>query len=140
MEQPSAPDSSNRPVKIVVADGHPVIRKMVTQTLKENPRFEVIAEAKDGLEAIEKVVALKPDAVVLNVILPVLNGFDAARRIRKSSPEVAIVVLSTNADRQFIEEARKIGVRAYVPKSEAAIALVKAVEAAIGNDEFFVVE
>lgn len=141
MKEQSRTDSSSiHAVKIVVADDHPVIRRMVIQTLKEHPRFDVIGEAQDGLEAVKKVESLKPDVVVLNVTMPVLNGFEAARRIRNSVPEVAIVILSTNADRRFIDQARKIGVRAYVPKSEAGVALVKAVEAAIRNDEFFVVE
>jgi two-component system, NarL family, response regulator NreC len=105
----------------VVADGHPEIRRLVIRTLKEHSRFEVVAEAKDGVEAVEKAVELKADAVVLDVILPVLNGFDSASRIRKSLPEVAIVILSSHADSQFISEAKKIGVRAYIPKSAAAV-------------------
>lgn len=73
----------------------------------------------------------KDRVFVLTYILPELNSFDGARRIRESLPKVAIVILSAHADSHFIREAKKIGVRAYVPKSEASIALVKAVEAAI---------
>jgi DNA-binding NarL/FixJ family response regulator len=91
-------------------------------------------------EAVDKAGALKPDVVVLNIKMPVLDGFEAALRIRKNLPEVAIVILSSEADRRLIDEAKKIGVRAFVPKTGAAVALVKAIEAAIRNDEFFVVE
>ena len=91
-------------------------------TLKEESGFDVIGEAENGLK------------------IPVLDGFEAARRIRQNLPEVAIVILSSEADRRLIDEAKKIGVKAFVPKTEAAIALVKAIEAAIRNDEFFVVE
>lgn len=139
MQHLSIADPLPQPVKIVVADGHPAIRKLVARTLKEHPQFEVVAEAKDGIEAVERAVELKPDAIVLNVILPQLNGFDAARRIRKSLPGIAIVILSAHADRHFISEAKKIGIRGYVPKSEAAAVLVNAVEAAVRNEEFFVV-
>jgi len=130
----------SRPVKILVAADHPVVRKTVISALKEESHYDVIAEAENGLEAIQKVEALKPDVVVLNITMPVLDGFEAARRIRKNFPEVGIVILSTHADRRFIDEAKKIGVRAFVPKTEAAVALVKAIEAAIRNDEFLVVE
>jgi DNA-binding NarL/FixJ family response regulator len=128
------------PIKILVADDHVMIRKIVTSTLEQEAGFEVVGEAVNGLEAVRKAEALKPNVVILNVTMPVLDGFEAARQIRKKLPEVAIVILSSNADRQFIEEAKKIGVRAYVPKNEAAVALVKAVQAAIRNEDFFFME
>jgi DNA-binding NarL/FixJ family response regulator len=132
--------SSRAPIKILVADDHVMIRKIVTSTLEQQAGFEVVGEAENGLEAVRKAEVLKPNVVILNVTMPVLDGFAAARQIRKKLPEVAIVILSSNADKQFIEEAKKIGVRAYVPKNEAAVALVKAVEAAIRNEDFFIME
>ena len=136
----SASVSSRRPIKILVADDHVMIRKIVTSTLEQEAGFEIVGEAENGLEAVRKAEALKPNVVILNVTMPVLDGFEAARQIRKKLPEVAIVILSSNADKQFIEEAKKIGVRAYVPKNEAAAALVKAIEAAIRNEDFFIME
>lgn len=109
-------------------------------TLNQEPRFQVVGEAVDGLEAVDKAEKLKPDVVVLNITMPVLDGFEAARRIRQKLPQTAIVILSSDVDKRFIAEAKKVGARAYVPKSEVAVALVKAIEAAIKNDEFFVVE
>ena len=132
--------SSRPPIKMLVADDHVMIRKIVTSTLEQEAGFEVVGEAENGLEAVRKAEALKPNVVILNVTMPVLDGFEAARQIRKKLPEVAIVILSSNADKQFIEEAKKIGVRAYVPKNEAAVALVKAIEAAIRNQDFFIME
>jgi DNA-binding NarL/FixJ family response regulator len=140
MATPATSAPLKRPVKILIADDHAVIRQMVAATLKEESGFDVIGEAENGLQAIDKATLLKPDVVVLNIKMPVLDGFEAARRIRKTLPEIAIVILSSEADRRFIEEAKKIGVRAFVPKTEAATALVKAIEAAIRNDEFFVVD
>ena len=74
---------------------------------------------------------MKPDVVVLNVTMPVLNGFQAAQEIKKIIPQVALVVLSSHADKRFVDEAKKISVRAYVAKSKAGDTLVKAVEAAV---------
>ena|ERR1700676_1425024 len=139
-ELSAATSVSRPPIKILVADDHVMIRKIVTSTLEQEAGFEVVGEAENGLEAVRKAEALKPNVVILNVTMPVLDGFEAARQIRKKLPEVAIVILSSNADKQFIEEAKKIGVRAYVPKNEAAAALVKAIEAAIRNEDFFIME
>src|SRR5271156_3846796 len=126
----------DRRVRILIADDHPIIRRVVRSTLQQHPHFEICGEAVNGAEAIEEAKKLKPDVVVLNVSMPVLNGFDAAREIKKALPESAIVILSQNADKQFVEEAKKIGVRAYVAKSKAGEALVKAVEAAILGEDF----
>jgi DNA-binding NarL/FixJ family response regulator len=76
--------------------------------------------------------------VVLNVTMPVLNGFQAAHKIKQELPQSAIVILSSNADRHFVEEAKKIGVRAFVAKTKAGEALVKAVEAAVRGEDFVV--
>jgi len=72
--------------------------------------------------------------------MPVLNGFDAAREIKRQVPQSAIVILSTHADRFFIEEAKKVGVRAYVAKSKVGEALVKAIEAAVKGEDFILLE
>jgi two-component system response regulator NreC len=129
-----------RRVRVLIADDHPVIRRMVRSTLQVHPGFEVCGEAEDGAQAIEEAKRLKPDVVVLNVTMPVLDGFEAAREIRTSLPESAIVILSSHADQGFIEIARKIGVRAYVAKTKAGKALVKAIEAAVRGEDFVLIE
>jgi two-component system, NarL family, nitrate/nitrite response regulator NarL len=130
----------DRRLRILIADDHPLIRKTVRSTLERHPRFEVCAEAEDGLKAIEEAHKLKPDVVVLNVSMPVLNGFEAAREIKASLPETAIVILSANVDQRFIEEAKKVGARAYVAKTKAGEELVKAIEAAVIGGDFVLLE
>ncbi len=127
-------------IRVVLADDHPTIRGMVRSVLEEHPHFEVCGEAENGAEAIEEVKRVRPDVVVLNVTMPLLNGFQAARQIRKQIPETAIVILSSHADKHFIAEAKKIGARAYVPKSKIGQALVEALEAAVRGDDFIVLE
>jgi DNA-binding NarL/FixJ family response regulator len=127
-------------IRVVVADDHPIIRGLVRSALQQHPRFEVCGEAENGAEAIEVVKQVRPEVVILNVTMPLVNGFEAAREIKKQVPETAIVILSSHADKHFIEEVKKIGVRAYVPKSKVGQALVKALEAAVAGDEFIVVE
>jgi two-component system, NarL family, nitrate/nitrite response regulator NarL len=86
------------PIRIVVADDHPIVRGMVRSALEEHPHFEVCGEAENGAEAIEEVRRVKPNVVVLNITMPLVNGFEAAREIKKQAPETAIVILSSHAD------------------------------------------
>ena len=109
-------------------------------TLQVHPEIEVCGEATGGAQAIEEAKKLNPELVVLNVTMPVLDGFEAAREIKTVLPKTAIVILSQHADRQFVEEAKKIGVRAYVAKSKARKALLKAVEAAVIGEDFVLIE
>src|SRR6202161_1821975 len=120
---------TGRKVRVLIADDHSIIRRIVRSTLKANPRFEVCGEAENGAEAIEEAKKLKPDVIVLDVSMPVLNGFEAAREITPILPTTAIVILSSSTDRRFIEEAKKVGARAYVAKTKAGEDLVKAIEA-----------
>ncbi len=129
-----------RRVRVLIADDNPIIRRIVRSTLQANPHFEVCGEAENGAEAIEQAKKLKPDVVVLDISMPVLNGFEAAREIKKTVPESAIVILSQNADRRFVEVAKKIGAQAYVAKTKAGEALVGAVEGAVLRNDFLLVD
>ena len=123
---------------MLLADDHPLIRRMVRSTLQQHEHLEVVGEAEDGTQTVEQAKKAKPDVVVLNITMPHLNGFQAAREIKKHLPQSAIVILSTHADEYFVEEAKNIGVRAYIAKSRVGDALVKAVEAAVKGEDFVV--
>jgi DNA-binding NarL/FixJ family response regulator len=131
---------AERRVRVLIADDHPAITMTVRSTLERHPRFEVCGEAPDGAKAIEEAEKLKPDVVVLNASMPVLNGFEAAREIKKNLPKTAIVILSSNTDQRFIEEARQIGARAYVAKTTAGEKLINAIEAAVVGGDFVLME
>jgi DNA-binding NarL/FixJ family response regulator len=135
----SALPTPQRRIRVLVADDHPVIRKMVCSAFLNHSYIDVVAEAKDGSEAVEIAKNTRPDVVILNISMPKLNGFQAAREIKKHVPESAIVILSTHADKHYVEEAKKLGVRVYISKSEVA-ALAEAVEAALYGEEFIVME
>jgi DNA-binding NarL/FixJ family response regulator len=116
-----------------------MIRKKNRIVLEGHPRFDVCAEATDGAEAIEQALRLTPDVAVLNITMPVLSGLEAAREIRVKLPECAIVILSSHADHQFIEEAKRVHAQAYVAKMEIGEALIKAIEDAVDSSEFILV-
>jgi len=127
-------------IRILVADDHPTILEMVKTILKAHHGFEVVGEARDGQHAVSLAESLKPDVIVINVTMPKMSGFEAARRIRVHVPDSAIVILSSHKDKQFIEEARKAGANGYVGKSDAAEQLIRAIESTVKGEEFFLVE
>jgi DNA-binding NarL/FixJ family response regulator len=132
------PIPPTRRIRVLIADDHPVIRKVVRLTLEQQPHLEVCGEAVGGAQAVEKAKEIKPDVVVLNVTMPIMDGFAASREIKRHIPETAIVILSSNVDKRFLEEAKRIGARAYVSRSKAGSALVTAIEAALQGEDFIV--
>jgi CheY-like chemotaxis protein len=129
-----------RNVRILIADDFPTILELVKNILNAHPGFEVVGEAHDGDHALALAEVLNPDVVVLNVTMPRMSGFEAARRIRSRFADCAIVILSSHKDEQFIAEARKAGAKGYIEKSDADEQLVRAIESAMKGEEFFVVE
>ena len=128
-----------RKTRLLVVDDHPAIRRAIRCALQSHPDVEVCGEAVDGSQAIEEAKKLKPDVVVIDVTMPVLNGFEAAREIKKILPESAIIIFSQNSGPDFVDEAKRIGARAYVAKKKAEV-LVSAVEVAIRQGDFFLAE
>jgi CheY-like chemotaxis protein len=131
---------AKRNLRILIADDIPTILRLVKQILNAHAGFEVVGEARDGDQAVSLAETLRPDVVVLNVTMPMMSGFEAARRIRVRVPDSAIVILSSHKDKQFISEARRAGANGYVEKSQADEQLVHAIESAVKGEEFFVVE
>ena len=98
---------------------------------------EICGEAENGKEAIEKAHEMKPDLVILDITMPVLSGFEAAREIRKTLPHVPILILSMHESNQLIEEAKKIGVQGYVTKTQVGGTLLQAVDSLLRKEAFF---
>jgi len=103
---------------ILIADDSPVIRKTLRQTLEREDAWEVCGEAADGRQAVEKAQRLKPDLVVLDLSMPVMNGLEAARELTRISPSLPLVMFTNFDTPQLTNEALSAGVRAVVPKSE----------------------
>jgi DNA-binding NarL/FixJ family response regulator len=123
-----------RRARILIVDEHDALRRAIRNLLESSREFEICGEATNGVEAVEKAAALKPDVVVLNILLPVMDGFEAARKIRMVSPRSRIVILSSHTDERLLEEARNVGAVCYVPKAEAGRELLDAVKAAAGGE------
>jgi two-component system, NarL family, nitrate/nitrite response regulator NarL len=127
-------------VRVLIADDQPGIRKRVYLTLAARIGLEACDEAANGAEAVQLAHDFNPDLIILDITMPVMNGLDAARRIKQFSPETPILILSMHKSRQLMEEAQKIGVQGYVVKAEAGQNLVPAANAALQHETFFPTE
>jgi DNA-binding NarL/FixJ family response regulator len=124
-------------VRILVVDDHEAVRKGVCAILSSRLDIEVCGEAVNGKEAIEKAKELRPDLVILDITMPVLNGFDAAREILKILPKTLIIMLSTHLTNQLVAQAKSSGAKGYVTKTQAGGTLLKAVDALLNNNTFY---
>lgn len=115
------------PIKIVLADDHLIVRQGLHALLDAEADFDVIGETGDGISAVELVKKLNPDVVVLDLMMPGLNGIDAARQINKQTPRTKIIILSMYDDEGFVLEALSNGVSAYVLKDTGSADLIHAV-------------
>jgi two-component system response regulator NreC len=121
---------------IVLADDHHVVRQSFRLLLDAEPDFHVLGEAASGLETIELVEHLHPDVLVVDLMMPELNGIEVARRIKKQLPNTVIVVLSMHENEAYVVEALRAGVSAYVLKKSTAQELVYAIQQGIAGHLF----
>ncbi len=126
-----------KPVRILLADDHTVVRKGLRLLLENVAEFQVIADAANGRDAVSLAEQHRPDVVVMDVAMPILNGIEAARQITAKQPSTAIVFLSMHGDESYVLRALKAGARAYLLKDSAESDLIQAVKAVSEGKAFF---
>jgi DNA-binding NarL/FixJ family response regulator len=123
-------------IRIFIVDDSEPWRHAICSLLREHKDLEIICEGSDGLEAVEKSAALQPDLILLDIGLPNLNGLEAARQIRKVSPNSKIIFLTSHSDPDLVQEALRIGAMGFVAKTAAASDLLPAVVAVMRDQRF----
>jgi len=122
--------------RILIVDDSPLVRDRLRQMLQQHADWKVCGEAASGRDALEKVKQSAPDLIVLDFLMPGMNGLQAARELGRMVPRVPILMFSMHLSRQFIDEARHVGVRGAVAKSNP-LQLVEGVEALLRDESYF---
>jgi len=122
--------------RILVVDDFHSFRAWVSSVLQNEPLLQVIAEASDGLEAVQRAQTVRPDLIILDVGLPKLNGIEAARIILKAVPNVKMVFLSQECSVDVVSEAIRLGALGYVAKAHAAAELLKAIQTVLQDKRY----
>lgn len=115
-------------IKILICDDHPLFRVGVKAILSSQPELEVVGEAADGKEAVQKAIRLRPDIVLMDIGMPVMKGFEAARRIGKVRPEIRVLILTVYDDEDLVARCLDAGVAGYVLKDTPPLQLVYAIQ------------
>jgi two-component system NarL family response regulator len=116
-------------IRVLVADDHELFRRGLKMVLESEDGIEVIGEAADGEEAVAKASELAPDVVLMDVRMPRVNGIEATRRIRQSSPSIPIIVLTVSDEKDDLDEAVRAGATAYLLKEVSIEEVADAVRA-----------
>lgn len=121
-------------IRVVLADDHSVVLAKVRGALGDE--FEVLAAVENGAKAVDAVVMLNPDVLVIDISMPVLDGLQAARQLQKANSRVKIIFLTIHEDRDFVAAALSLGASGYVTKGRLSTDLVPAIHAALQGRTF----
>src|SRR6266516_4816558 len=124
------------PMRILIADDHGIVRSGLRLLLDRQPDMEVVAEAEDGVDALEKAVADRPDLAILDISMPRMTGLQATHEIKRQAPDTQVLILSMHDDERYLFEALRAGAAGYVLKRAADQDLVDAVRAAGRGEPF----
>ena len=128
--------NTTKKIRVLLADDHAIVREGVKRILMAEPDLEVVAEAEDGVEAVEQAKQLKPDVAVLDISMPGINGIEATKQIKAALPETHILALTMHTDDAYVFQLLKAGASGYVLKRAAATDLVQAIRAAQRGEAF----
>lgn len=122
--------------KVLLADDHTIVREGILSLLQADPSIVVVGTAENGQEVVEKARRTFPDIVVMDIAMPLLNGIDASRQLKRLMPNTQVIVLTMYADEEYVVRALEAGVRGYLLKKSAAAELFQAIRAVERGDYY----
>ena len=125
------------PIKVLLVDDHAVVRDGIRARLERSADFEVVGEAVNGREAIQRVEELNPDVVLMDISMPVMNGMDAARYLRDSHPETKVIILTMHEHKEYIQGVIRCGAQGYIVKDVTAQEMISAIKTVIGGETYY---
>ena len=108
------------PITVLVAEDHAIVRQGLCALLKADAQFRIVGEAQDGREAVAMARTLKPDVILMDIAMPVLNGLEATRQILAANPAAKVVILSAHSDDAYVERMNAAGVAGFLEKQTSA--------------------
>ena len=123
-------------ITILIADDHPIVRQGLRQTIEEDRRLHVVAEAGNGQEALAAISEYSPQVAILDVDMPVMNGFDVARAVRDKGLETEIVFLTMHRDEDLFNEAIDLGAKGFVLKDSALADIIECVKTVAASQHY----
>ena len=124
------------PIRVLLVDDHRILREGVRALLAGEPGIEVVGEAEDGESAVAQAGRLKPDVVLMDMVMPHLGGLEATARIKEQHPDIMVLIMSMHDNDEYVQQVIKAGASGYVLKGVAADDLVRAIEAVDGGASF----
>ncbi len=123
-------------ITVALADDHNIVRQGLRKLLEAEQCFRVVGEASDGFEAAQMVENVRPDILVVDVMMPGMNGLEVTRQVRKRSPKTRVIVLSMHADNGYVLEALRAGAKGYVLKESVVGDLIEAIRQAFAGRRY----
>ena len=127
---------SAKTITIFLADDHTIVRQGLAKLLEGEPNLRVVGEAENGREAVAKVEKLKPDIVLMDIAMPMLNGIEATRQIRKICPQTKVIILSMHSHGRYISELFGLGASGYLLKSSTGTDIINAIHTALKGSTY----
>jgi len=126
-----------RTIKVMLADDHTLIREGFRSLLGKNERFEIVGEAENGRELMEKITNTNPDVVLIDINMPQLTGLEAMERITNTHPEIKFIILTMHEEREYIMRALSAGAKGYLFKNVEKAELEKAIKTVYDGGKYF---
>jgi two-component system, NarL family, nitrate/nitrite response regulator NarL len=124
-------------IRLLLADDHPIVLDGIRSHLRAQPEFEIVGQAANGLEAIQKAKALLPDVVLMDITMPQMNGLEATSHLRKEVPDTKVLILTMHDSKEYIAQMLRMGARGYLLKDGSPAELVRAIKAVHAGEVVF---
>jgi two-component system nitrate/nitrite response regulator NarL len=133
----NARKSREKKIRLLLVDDHPIVLDGIKSHLCAQPEFEIVGEASNGLDAVQKSKALLPDVVLMDITMPQMNGLEATAMMRKQAPLAKILILTMHNSKEYIAQMIRAGARGYLLKDGSPAELVRAIKAVHAGEVFF---
>ena len=132
-----ASKARSQKIRLLLVDDHPIVLDGIKSHLRTQPEFEIVGDAANGEEAIEKARSLLPDVVLMDITMPQMNGLEATSHLRRQVPDSRVLILTMHNSKEYIAQMLRMGARGYLLKDGSPAELVRAIKAVHNGEVFF---